>query len=69
MVKYPKQEREEGPRGGPGSWQVEHWMLGKPRTAPGSQASVGGRMQGAGLQSLRISSVWLLPALCAFMLT
>lgn len=34
-VKYPEQEREEGPRGGPGSWRVESCAesQGQPRTA------------------------------------
>lgn len=63
-VKYPEQEREEGPRGGPGSWRVECCTesQGQPVTA-GASAWVGGR-RGATLQSSRISSMWLQPHPC-----
>ena len=43
-VKYPEQEREGGPRGGPGSWRVERCTesQGQALTA-GTSAWVGGR--------------------------
>lgn len=66
MVKYPKQESKEGPRGAP-KQLAGGARAGKAKDGPSQPGlCVGGRMQGAARQSPRISSTGPHPALaCA----